>query len=277
MKRFDHRSFDSALLVASKGARPISVCLPARNEEATVGPIVDVIRRELMDDVPLVDEILVVDDGSTDGTADEAVAAGAKVVTVDSVRPDLGPGTGKGEAMWKAVLVAAGDILVFCDADVRNFNAGFVTGLLGPLLTADGVRFVKGFYDRPFHGEAGQGGRVTELVARPMLDLYFPRLSGLAQPLAGEYAACREVFEAVPFVEGYGVEVGLLIDIAARFGPDVMAECDLGVRIHRNRPLHELAPQASAIIRTVLQRAGVPLPEGAAPVLERPPAASFLV
>jgi glucosyl-3-phosphoglycerate synthase len=134
---------------------------------------------------------------------------------------------------------------------------------------------VKGFYDRPYEGEAGQGGRVTELVARPMLELYFPQLSGLAQPLAGEYAADREVFEAVPFVEGYGVEVGLLIDIAARFGLDAIAECDLGVRIHRNRPLRELAPQASAIIRTVTERAGLPLPPGAAPILERPPANSL--
>src|SRR4051812_32165706 len=275
MKRFDHRSFDAQALAASKAGRQISVCLPARNEEATVGAIVDVIRQELMDDVPLVDEILVVDDGSTDGTADKAVAAGAKVVTADAVRPDLGPGTGKGEAMWKAVLVSTGDILVFCDADVRNFNAGFVVGLLGPLLTTDDVRFVKGFYDRPYQGQAGQGGRVTELVARPLLELYQPELSRLAQPLAGEYAAVRAVFEAVPFVEGYGVEVGLLIDIAAQFGLDAMAECDLGTRIHRNRPLHELAPQASAIMRTVFQRAGVPLPPGTQPVLERPPAASL--
>ena len=275
MERFDHRAFDAGALAARKDGRQISVCLPARNEEATVGRIVSVIERELMDRVPLVDEILVIDDGSTDGTADAAVAAGAKVLTADAVRPELGPGTGKGEAMWKAVLVAAGDILAFCDADVRNFNAGFVVGLLGPLLTAPGVRFVKGFYDRPFEGEAGQGGRVTELVARPVLELYFPELSRFAQPLAGEYAADRHVFEAVPFVEGYGVEVGLLIDIAARFGVDAMAECDLGVRIHRNRPLLELAPQASAIIRTVLQRAGLPLPTGAVPVLERPPAGSL--
>jgi len=275
MERFDHRSFDASLLVASKGERRISVCLPARNEEATVGPIVEVIRTELMDMVPLVDEVLVVDDGSIDGTADRAVAAGAKVVTADSVRPDLGPGTGKGEAMWKAVLVSTGDVLAFCDADVRNFNAGFVVGLLGPLLTRSDVRFVKGYYDRPYEGEAGQGGRVTELVARPMLELFHPALSFFSQPLAGEYAAVREIFEAVPFVEGYGVEVGLLIDIAARFGLGAMAECDLGVRIHRNRPLHELAPQASAIIRTVLHRAGVDLPAGAAPVLERAPANSL--
>src|SRR5262249_54758790 len=151
-----------------------------------------------------------------------------KVVTADSVRPDLGPGTGKGEAMWKAVLVSAGDVLAFCDADVRNFNAGFVLGLLGPLLTRSDVRFVKGYYDRPFEGEAGQGGRVTELVARPMLELFHPTVSLFSQPLAGEYAAVRDVFEAVPFVEGYGVEVGLLIDIAGRFGLGVMAECDLG-------------------------------------------------
>src|SRR3954447_12225148 len=162
VERFDHRSFGAGPLAAAKRGRLISVCLPARNEEATVGPIVDVIRRDLMDDTGLVDEILMVDDASSDGTTEAALAAGAKVVTADSVRPDLGSGTGKGEAMWKALLVASGDIVVFCDADVRNFNAGFVTGLLGPLLTIDHVRFVKGFYDRPFQGEAGQGGRVTE-------------------------------------------------------------------------------------------------------------------
>src|SRR4051794_7975021 len=205
VERFDHRSFAAGPLAAAKRGRLISVCLPARNEEATVGPIVDVIRRELMDDAGLVDEILVIDDASTDGTTEAALAAGAKVVTADSVRPELGPGTGKGEAMWEALLVASGDIVVFCDADVRNFSAGFVTGLLGPLLTTDHVRFVKGFYDRPFQGEAGQGGRVTELVARPILDLYFPVLARFSQPLAGEYAAVREVFESVPFVEGYGV------------------------------------------------------------------------
>src|SRR5438874_8144333 len=159
MKRFDDGAFDAGRLAACKSGRQVSVCLPARNEAATVGPIVTVIERELMDAVPLVDEIVVVDDGSTDGTADAAVAAGAKVVSADAVRPELGPGTGKGEAMWKAVLVAAGDVLAFCDADVRNFDAGFVVGLLGPLLTTPNVRFVKGFYDRPFEGEAGQGGR----------------------------------------------------------------------------------------------------------------------
>jgi glucosyl-3-phosphoglycerate synthase len=268
MKRFDHRTFTAEQLAAVKDGRRVSVCLPARNEEATVGPIVEIIRRQLVEDTGLVDEILVVDDGSTDGTAEAAVAAGAKVVAADSVRPELGPGTGKGEAMWKGVLTTTGEIVAFCDADVRNFDACFVVGLVGPLLTTDAV-FVKAFYDRPFEGQIGEGGRVTELVARPMLRLLFPALSAVAQPLAGEYAARREVFEAVPWVEGYGVDVGLLVDIADRFGVDAMVQADLGVRVHRNRPLDELAPQASAIMRTLLARSGS-LPADATPPLERP-------
>jgi glucosyl-3-phosphoglycerate synthase len=276
MKRFPHRAFEAHALAAAKGQRRVSVCLPARNEETTVGPIVDIIRRDLMDGAGLVDEILVVDDGSTDGTGDTALAAGAKVVTADSVRPDLGPGTGKGEAMWKAVLVSIGDVIAFCDADVRNFDQSFISSLVGPLLTRPDLKFVKGFYERPFEGAPGQGGRVTELTARPLLSLLFPALAHLDQPLAGEYAACREVFEQVPFVEGYGVDVGLLIDICRRFGADSMAQCDLGLRVHRNRPLHELAPQATAVIRTVLQRAGVPMPDALGPpLLERPPAVSI--
>jgi glucosyl-3-phosphoglycerate synthase len=274
MQRFHHEQFDAVGLVAAKRGRTVSVCLPALNEAATVGAIIDTIRTELIQGVPLVDEVVVVDDGSTDATAEVALAAGAKVVAADAIRPELGSRTGKGEAMWKGVLAATGDILAFCDADVRNFDAGFVLGLVGPLLTTEHIRFVKGFYDRPYEGEAGQGGRVTELVARPMLSLFFPVLAGFAQPLAGEYAAHREVFRSVPFVEGYGVDVALLVDICAGFGADAMAECDLGIRIHRNRPLAQLAPQADAIIRTLLVRSGIPLPDGAPAVLERPPASS---
>src|SRR6185312_1475007 len=188
MQRFRHDDFDAVGLVAAKRGRTVSVCLPARNEEATVGAIIDTIRTELIQGVPLVDEVIVIDDGSTDATAEVALAAGAKVMAAGAVRPELGSRTGKGEAMWKGVLAATGDVLAFCDADVRNFDAGFLLGLLGPLLTTERIRFVKGFYDRPYEGEAGQGGRVTELVARPMLSLFFPVLAGFAQPLAGEYA-----------------------------------------------------------------------------------------
>lgn len=236
----------------------MSVCLPARDEEVTVGAIVECIRRRLVDAVPLVDELLVIDDHSTDRTAEVAVAAGAKVVSAESVLPEYGEGHGKGEAVWKSLFVTTGDLLVWCDADIRSFDERFVCGLVGPLLHDSEVRFVKGFYERPADGAVG-GGRVTELTARPALALLFPELSGLVQPLAGEFAARRDALERVPFVEGYGVDLGLILDVAARYGPEVIAQVDLERRIHRHRSLAELGPQARAVLQTVLRRAGVPL------------------
>ena len=230
------------------------MCLPARNEEATVGAIVARVRAALVDAVPLVDEVLVVDDGSIDATATEAATAGARVVRRG---PDDGP-PGKGQALRRAVEEAVGDVLVFLDADVRNFDSHFVSGLLGPVLTEPGTALVKATYRRPLAGSDGPGGRVTELVARPLLARLFPELASVAQPLAGECAAPRSVLEAVPFADGYGVEIGLLIDVAARCGAGALAQVDLGERVHRNRPLDELAPQAAAVIDVVLDRAGVP-------------------
>jgi glucosyl-3-phosphoglycerate synthase len=163
---------------------------------------------------------------------------------------------GKGQAMWKALYATSGDLVVFCDADVRHFDPHFVTGLLGPLLLRDDVMFVKGFYDRPLDGRPHEGGRVTELAARPLISALFPHLAALAQPLAGECAARREVLEQVPFVDGYGVDLGLVIDVAARWGLAAMVQCDLGERIHRNRPLDDLGPQALAIVQVALSRAG---------------------
>jgi glucosyl-3-phosphoglycerate synthase len=170
--------------------------------------------------------------------------------------------------MWKSVYAASGDVLVFCDADVREFDPLFVVGLVGPLLTSDDVGFVKGFYDRPVAGSDEQGGRVTELVARPLLDLLFPELAGLRQPLAGECAARRDVLERLPFVEGYGVDLGLVLDVADQFGAAALAQSDLGRRVHRNRPLRELAPQAAEVMRTALSRAGA---AQGIDVNERPP------
>jgi len=191
VRTFNHREFPVDRLVDAKGDQRISVCLPARNEAPTIGPIVAAVRRHLMRKQPLVDEIVVVDDGSTDGTPGRAAAAGARVVSAADVAPEFGPGSGKGNAMWKSLLVTDGDIVVWCDADVRNFRPCFVTGLLGPLLLEDDVQFCKGFYERPLDGVRGQGGRVTELVARPLISLFFPQLSMFSQPLAGEYAARR--------------------------------------------------------------------------------------
>lgn len=265
-RSYDFRDFPAPRLVAAKGGHRVSVCLPAHNEEATVGEIVKAIRRDLMDLAPLVDEVLVIDDGSSDATATVAKEAGADVIDASSVLPEYAPGHGKGQAMWKAVHAAQGDLIVFCDADVRDFDTGFVRGLLGPLLTEDDVTLVKGFYDRPVEGGGGQGGRVTELMAKPLISVFYPHLSDIAQPLSGECAGRRQVLENVPFVLGYGVDLALIIDVAERFGNDRLVQCDLGKRVHRNRPLAELGPQAQAILRVGLDRAGV-----SAPVAQLPP------
>lgn len=251
-----HRDYPAAYLAGLKGGRRISVCLPARDEAATVAAIVGSVQAHLVEAVALVDEILVVDDGSRDATGQEAARAGATVVTAGEVLAEEGGGHGKGQALWRAVARAQGDLLVFCDADVANFAPHFVTGLLGPLLVDDDVALVKGCYQRPLHGAPGEGGRVTELVAKPIIAMLFPHLAGILQPLAGESAGRREVLEQVPFVHGYGVELGLLVDVAARCGVPSLAQVDLGIRLHRNRPLADLAGQASAVLEVALARAG---------------------
>jgi glucosyl-3-phosphoglycerate synthase len=258
---FDTRRFPPVVVAGAKGDHRVTVCLPARNEEATVGAIVAEIRR-LGERWGLVDEVLVVDDFSRDRTAEVAAAAGATVVAVSDVLPRCGPGTGKGEALWKGLAASTGDIVVFCDADIRDFDPAFVTGLLAPLLLDDGLAFVKGWYERP-----GDGGRVTELMARPLLSLLHPHLAGFRQPLAGEFAARREVLERLPFVQDYGVDAALLIDVAAYAGRDRVAQAFLGQREHRNRSLAELGLQAEQVAAAILERAGV---DGVS-VVERPP------
>jgi glucosyl-3-phosphoglycerate synthase len=254
-------------LVRAKAGTGISVCLPARNEEATIGPIVACVRRHLVEDARLVDEVVVMDDGSTDATAEVARAEGAVVLAVDEILPDVPPGSGKGNALWLSLYACEGDIICWVDADVRNFGPHFVTRLVAPMLMDPTTGYVKGYYRRPLHGEAVGGGRVTELMARPMLSALFPHLTRFVQPLAGEYAGRRALLEAVPFVEGYGVEIGLLIDLVANFGLDAMAQVDLDVREHRNRPLDELGPQAMAVLVTGLRRAGVPVDKRLAELL----------
>lgn len=270
IRTFHHEDASPRRLVHRKDGRTISVCLPARDEAATIGPIVTALRAHLVDEVPLVDELIVVDDHSEDATAAIARDAGARVVHAADVLPDLDLGPGKGQAMWKSLHVATGDLVAWCDADIRDFDVRFVTGILGPLVDHEDVGFVKGFYDRPLDGEPSGGGRVTELVARPLISLLFPHLSAIVQPLAGEYGGRRDVLESVPFVGGYGVELGLLVDIAERFGPGTIAQADLGVRIHRNRPLGELGPQATAILHTALRRADTDLTLPEAALLVRP-------
>jgi glucosyl-3-phosphoglycerate synthase len=257
-RTYRHGDFDAAALAEDKArhGHVVSMCLPARDEAATVGPIVEQIRTTLVDACGLVDELLVMDDHSTDDTARIAADAGARVLSVDDVLPELGPGEGKGEALYKSVAAARGDLIAWCDADIRDFAAHFVVGLVGPLLTRSDIAFVKGFYDRPAEGSPHGGGRVTELMARPVIASLFPHLASIVQPLAGEYAGRRSLLERLPFVQGYGVDLGLLIDIADSEGTEAIAQVDLGLRRHRNRSLEELGPQALAVLQTALSRAG---------------------
>ena len=254
-RRFSAGEFSAADLVARKGSTTVSVCLPARNEEETVGAIVEVVRAELMDKLGLVDELIVMDDHSTDRTAAVAKDAGATVVACSDVLTHLGNQPGKGETLWKSLFASTGDIVVWCDSDVANFGPHFISGLLGPLLFDDSIGYCKGFYHRPVGADQRGGGRTTELVARPLIALLFPELGDIVQPLAGEYAGRRELLERVPFVQGYGVEMGLLIDVWRLAGYDAIAQVDLGTRLHRNRPLHELSSQATEVMQVALHRA----------------------
>ncbi|MET9372654.1 glucosyl-3-phosphoglycerate synthase [Streptomyces sp. NPDC002992] len=242
-------------LLAAKRGTTVSVVLPALDEEATVGDIVSVIRRELMSEaVPLVDELVVIDSGSTDRTAEVAAAAGARVVARDEILPRIPAVPGKGEVLWRSLMVTGGDIVCFVDADLRDFSADFVTGIVGPLLTDPDVDFVKAMYDRPLGDTPGQGGRVTELVARPLLNLHWPQLAGFVQPLGGEYAARRSLLERLPFPVGYGVELGLLVDALHTVGLDALAQVDVGVRKHRHQDGQALGRMAAAIYRTAQLR-----------------------
>ncbi|MFJ3586026.1 glucosyl-3-phosphoglycerate synthase [Streptomyces sp. NPDC090127] len=242
-------------ILAAKHGTSVSVVLPALNEEATVGEIVRVIRRELMTEaVPLVDDLVVIDSGSTDRTAEVAAAAGARVVARDAILPRIPAVPGKGEVLWRSLMVTEGDVVCFVDADLRDFSADFVSGIVGPLLTDPGVDLVKAMYDRPLGDTPGQGGRVTELVARPLLNLHWPQLAGFVQPLGGEYAARRSLLERLPFPVGYGVELGLLVDALHTVGLDALAQVDVGVRKHRHQDGQALGRMAAAIYRTAQLR-----------------------
>ncbi|MFD5725196.1 MULTISPECIES: glucosyl-3-phosphoglycerate synthase [unclassified Streptomyces] len=239
---------------AAANGTGVSVVLPALNEAATVGDIVATIRRELMERIPLVDELVVIDSGSTDATAEVARRAGARVVHRDAILPRLPALPGKGEVLWRSLLVTSGDILCFIDADLKDFSADFVSGIVGPLLAHPEVQFVKAMYDRPLGELPGQGGRVTELVARPLLNLHWPLLAGFVQPLGGEYAVRRSLLERLPFPVGYGVELGLLVDALHTVGLDALAQVDVGVRVHRHQDGQALGRMAAAIYRTAQVR-----------------------
>ncbi|GHH03652.1 glucosyl-3-phosphoglycerate synthase [Streptomyces rubradiris] len=242
------------LAAKQRTGQTISVVLPALNEEETVGDIVTVIRRDLVEQIPLVDEVVVVDSGSTDRTSEVAARAGARVVHRDEILPRIPAVPGKGEVLWRSLLVTGGDIVCFIDADLREFSSDFVLGIVGPLLTEADVDLVKAMYDRPLAGSAGQGGRVTELMARPLLNMHWPQLAGFVQPLGGEYAARRSLLEQLPFPVGYGVELGMLVDALHLVGLDALAQVDVGVRKHRHQDGQALGRMAAAIYRTAQLR-----------------------
>jgi glucosyl-3-phosphoglycerate synthase len=251
---YNHDAFPAERLAASRDCT-VSVCLPARNEARTIGPILE----QLMPlrQAGVVDQIVVLD-RSSDGTAQIARALGAEVHAQDDLMPELGPALGKGDAMWRALPVLTGDVVCFLDADSEHFGAHFACGVLGPVLCRPNIAFVKGFYRRPFR--AGEttfpdgGGRVTELTARPLLNLFYPELAAVRQPLAGEIAARRELLERLPFATGYGVDIGLLIDAYAVAGLEAIAQVDLEVRQNAHQPLRDLGPMAYAVLRAVALR-----------------------
>jgi glucosyl-3-phosphoglycerate synthase len=273
-----HRDFPAARLAAERD-QTVSVCLPARNEARTIGPILSALLPLLEQGV--VDQVVVVDD-STDGTAEIARVLGAEVHEQRRLMPELGPVLGKGDAMYRALPVLTGQIICFLDADSEQFGAHFACGLIGPLIQDPGLVFVKGFYRRPFRIGATTlpdgGGRVTELTARPLLNLFYPELAGVRQPLAGEIAARRELLARLPFVTGYGVDIALLLDAYGEAGLDALAQVDLDVRQNAHQPLRHLGPMAGEVLQAVssrLERDGRLRDSEAATVVERPPLAEL--
>ncbi len=237
----------------------ISLCLPTLNEEKTIAKEIIILKSELMTRYPLLDEIIVVDSGSTDKTTEIARAYGADVYLATEILPRLEQFKGKGENLWKALYISKGDIIIYLDADIKNIHHRFAYGLLGPLLLNDHIKFVKAFYDRPIAIGKNKmrptgGGRVTELVIRPLFSLFFPDLTQLIQPLSGEYAGFREVFERIPFPIGYGVETSMNMDIYEKWGLEVMAQVDLDRRIHRNQDTKALGRMAFTILKTFINR-----------------------
>jgi glucosyl-3-phosphoglycerate synthase len=290
---FVHNQFPAERLAAERSATA-SICLPARDEARTIGPILEQLLP--LRERGVVDQIAVLDN-STDGTGEIARRLGAEVHDQHDLMPELGPVLGKGDAMWRALPVLRGELICFLDADSERFGPHFACGLLGPLILGDGISLVKGFYRRPFRvGDTvfpDGGGRVTELTARPLLNLFYPDLAAISQPLAGELAAPRELLERLPFVTGYGVDIALLIDAYREEGLDAIAQVDLDVRQNAHQPLRDLGPMAYSVLHAVasrLEREGRlrgPLPTGfispadggasplAADPVERPPIVSL--
>lgn len=245
--------------VKEKKNLKISLCLPTLNEEKTIGKEIIIFRSELIERYPLIDEIAVIDSGSTDRTLEVAKNFGADTYLASDILPDLEPKRGKGENLWKAIFQLEGDIIVYVDADISNIHPRFVYGLVAPLIYRDEVKYVKGFYDRPLALSGGVrssgGGRVTEILVRPLFSLFFPDLTAMIQPLSGEYAVRREVLEQIAFPIGYGVETSHLIDVYSKFGLEAFAQSDLDKRIHENKPTQDLGKMAFGILQTFIKRA----------------------
>jgi len=258
---FHHSEFwDLQELVRQKEKQglKISLCIPTLNEEKTIGKEVIIFKSELMHRYPLLDEFAVIDSGSTDKTREIAATFGADVYASKDILPKLGERKGKGENLWKAIYQLTGDIIVYIDADIKNIHPRFVYGLVAPLIYRPGIQYVKAFYDRPLASSQGTrpsgGGRVTEILIRPLFSLFFPELTAIIQPLSGEYAVRRQVLEKIPFPIGYGVETSHLIDVYHRWGMDAFAQTDLDRRVHRNQPTRSLGRMAFGILQTFLSR-----------------------
>src|SRR6056297_1617445 len=259
---FHHTAFrDLSRLAAAKNEKKvtISLCLPTLNEEKTIAKEIIIMKSELMIRFPLIDEIVVIDSGSTDNTREIAESYGADVYDAREILPHLENFTGKGENLWKALYITKGDIIVYLDADIKNIHHRFVYALVGPLLTSEHIKYSKAFYDRPLTLDQEKvrhtgGGRVTELVIRPLFSLFFPELTQILQPLSGEYAGYRELFENIPFPIGYGIETSMMLDIYEKWGLDVIAQVDLDQRVHRNQDTKALGRMAFMILQTFLKR-----------------------
>ena len=237
----------------------ISLCLPTLNEEKTIAKEIIIMKSELISRYPLLDEIVVIDSGSSDNTLEVAASFGADIYEADQILPGLEKFKGKGENLWKALYVTKGDIIVYLDADIKNIHHRFVYALVGPLLLHDHIRYAKAFYDRPIATGKNKirptgGGRVTELVIRPLFSLFFPELTQIIQPLSGEYAGYRDVFEKIPFPIGYGIETSMILDICEKWGLDIIAQVDLEKRVHRNQDVKSLGKMSFVILDTFLKR-----------------------
>lgn len=277
-----HHSLYPTERIAKEREESVSVCLPARECAGTVGEIVGALGR--LREAGAIDELVVVDAASRDGTARVAERAGAKVVQESELLPEMGPVLGKGDAMWRALSILSGELVVFLDADSEGFSEHYATGLLGPLVCEPGVAFAKAFYRRPFEHEGISlpegGGRVNHLMARPALSLFYPELAAVRQPLAGEVAARRELLERVPFATGYGVEIAMLIDVWRAIGLEGMAQVDLDVHRNRHQSLAALSRMSETVLATIVARLvaeGRLSGEGMGPVVERPPLATLSV